>query len=254
MRRYEQPAIEVAGHRIAGHGTETGLWVSDAPVEDAGAAWLTIARDPVAPGFVAVLIDESDGSWVEEPDWFEPGYLASDADADLVSTLTSWWEDVLVDEGDDGEDGELVAEETAPFGRRFPGLAPATTRDADQGAVQRAVVERRGFRLAVVAGETTADVPGAVGWLGAVNADQSPSAMSTVLRSWEQRFGARLVVLGRDTMELLVTRPPATAAEALPIAAEHYAFCFDNISQGVGSISDYSSGLVGAVAWSFWWD
>jgi hypothetical protein len=38
------------------------------------------------------------------------------------------------------------------------------------------------------------------------------------------------------------------------MAAEHYAFCPDNIDQGPGSIEDYAPGLVNLDRWDFWWD
>ena len=48
-----------------------------------------------------------------------------------------------------------------------------------------------------------------------------------VLRSWEDRFGAYVVAVGFATLDLVVTRPPGDAREALVLAQEHYAFCPD---------------------------
>jgi Domain of unknown function (DUF4253) len=52
-------------------------------------------------------------------------------------------------------------------------------------------------------------------------------AVSAVLRSWEDRFGATLVGLGHASLELSVAAPPWEPTECLAIAAEHYAFCDD---------------------------
>ena len=38
------------------------------------------------------------------------------------------------------------------------------------------------------------------------------------------------------------------------VAAEHFAFCADNVYQGAGSIREYAAELPGAGRWSFWWD
>ncbi|WP_345438093.1 DUF4253 domain-containing protein [Actinoallomurus vinaceus] len=38
------------------------------------------------------------------------------------------------------------------------------------------------------------------------------------------------------------------------VAAEHIAFCPDNIWQGCGDFTMYADGLVGEESWSFWWD
>ena len=53
-----------------------------------------------------------------------------------------------------------------------------------------------------------------------------------------------------------VTAPPASVDEALPVAAEHFAFCPDNIWQGRQpyTLTAYASRLVGANSWEFWWD
>lgn len=99
-----------------------------------------------------------------------------------------------------------------------------------------------------------ADAPDAIGWMGAVNYDADPLDLSTVLRSWELRFDAYLVGLGTDTMTLAVGRPARDLAAATAIAAEHYAFCSDNVDQGVGSIREYASMLVNESIWHFWWD
>ena len=60
--------------------------------------------------------------------------------------------------------------------------------------------------------------------------------------------------LGFDTVALLVERPVPDADDAFGVAAEHFAFCTDNITQGQGSISDYAEELPGATTWWFWWD
>ena len=77
-------------------------------------------------------------------------------------------------------------------------------------------------------------------------------------RGWAGRtrtaFDAYLVGLGFDTVTLIVGRPPADLEAANGIAAEHLAFCPDNIFQGVGSIQEYAPMLVDAHRWDFWWD
>jgi hypothetical protein len=62
------------------------------------------------------------------------------------------------------------------------------------------------------------------------------------------------VGLGFDVMTLVVARPPRDRTAATAIAAEHLAFCPDNIWQGVGTIRKYADLLVNAPRWDFWWD
>ncbi len=53
----------------------------------------------------------------------------------------------------------------------------------------------------------------------------APVWIAAVLRTWEDRFGARLLNVGPGAeIRLLVQRPPATRQAAQRVAAEHYAF------------------------------
>jgi hypothetical protein len=80
--------------------------------------------------------------------------------------------------------------------------------------------------------------------------------MCSVLRSWEDRFGIRVVALTFDQLVLSVAAPPTTQAEAEAVAAEHFAFCPDNIAQGHHeTLQEYAAHeIVGRRIWSFWWD
>jgi hypothetical protein len=98
-----------------------------------------------------------------------------------------------------------------------------------------------------------ADVPRALGWWGPVNYDLSGADQSAVLRSWEDRFGAVLVGLAFDVMHLAVADPPTDPVQCDRLAREHYAFCPDNVEQGVGSLEDYAP-MVSEREWWFWWD
>ncbi|CAL9520108.1 DUF4253 domain-containing protein [Streptomyces sp. enrichment culture] len=53
---------------------------------------------------------------------------------------------------------------------------------------------------------------------------------------WEDRFGVRVITLGRE-LPLSVAAPPPTPAQAREVAVEHFAFCPDNL-----------------LLRSFWWD
>jgi len=90
--------------------------------------------------------------------------------------------------------------------------------------------------------------------MGPANYDLNPAEQSAILDTWEDRFDAYLVGLGFDTITLIVGRPPRDRQSAMAIAAEHLAFCPDNIFQGVGSIGEYVPYLVDANRWDFWWD
>jgi hypothetical protein len=147
----------------------------------------------------------------------------------------------------------------APFGAAFPGLARPTAAAAllrPDEVVTVAVEEAEllgEFLLGLVPVARPADVPAALGWAGA-GVGWDAAMVSAVLRSWEDRFGAVLVRVGRATLELAVAAPPWERSECLAIAAEHYAFCDDTYRGNPGTLRDYANLLRGCMRWSFWWD
>jgi Domain of unknown function (DUF4253) len=81
-------------------------------------------------------------------------------------------------------------------------------------------------RIGLVGAERAADIPFLIGWWGATNhftSGEGPELLSVMMRSWEDRLGARLLRIGFDTMIFSVLRPPRTEAAALAVAAEHFA-------------------------------
>ena len=150
-----------------------------------------------------------------------------------------------------------------PFGATFPGCAPATAGRSllrPDEVVATAVDEAElvaEHQLALVPVSRPADVPAALGWSGTAGSWDGwddVAAVSAVLRSWEDRFGALLVRMGRATLELSVAAPPWERSECLAIAAEHYAFCDDTYAGNPGTLRDYANLLRGSSRWSFWWD
>jgi hypothetical protein len=75
-----------------------------------------------------------------------------------------------------------------------------------------------------------------------------------VLRSWEDRFGIRVVGLGYDVLVVSVAAPPATLAEATAVAAEHFAFCPDAVLRDGDDLASHAERIVGEHSWSFCWD
>lgn len=89
---------------------------------------------------------------------------------------------------------------------------------------------------------------------GGWNACPPPAYHVAALRSWYDRFGAELVGLGGDVMNLKVARPPISRDQAMAVASEQYRYCADIVDQGVGDISTLAATLMNAGWWFFWWD
>jgi Domain of unknown function (DUF4253) len=148
----------------------------------------------------------------------------------------------------------------APFGKAFPGLSPATPglellsrTEIVETAAEEAYLPDEPL-LGLVPAARPADVPVAAGWFGMRRSWDDVAAVSAVLRSWEERFGALLVGMGRASLELAVAAPPWERSECLAIAAEHFAFCDDTYKGNPGTLRDYANLLRGCTRWSFWWE
>jgi hypothetical protein len=153
-----------------------------------------------------------------------------------------------------------LADQRAPFGQHFPGLAPAEQTPISGARLSSAVAGEDLALLALVAADRPADVPAAVGWIG-FGSDRpgTPEArsleISAVLRSWETRFGARLLRISGDSrLRVLVERPPTTLKAATAVAAEHIAFANECNGRSGYSVSALAAELVGKPMWQFWWD
>ncbi|MFJ4522756.1 DUF4253 domain-containing protein [Streptomyces sp. NPDC088810] len=231
------------------------LWYAEKPA--APGSWKALGAPGARVGLLPVLVDTgADAGGLD--DWvLLPGEASYPGDHDGADVLAEYWEE-------ETEDGEL-AEEIEPFGDEWPGLAPAPaalSADPDTRAAQVADVlaadPDRGVEvahLALVPARRSADIPAAIGWTGAVNYEADVARICAVLRSWEDRFGVRVVALGPDTLVVSVAAPPTTQEQAEAVAAEHFALCPDNVLQGEqDTLAAYAKGLIGAPAWSFWWD
>lgn len=78
--------------------------------------------------------------------------------------------------------------------------------------------------------------------------------ISAVVRDWEDRFGVRVIAVGFAILHLSVAAPPTDLDHALRVAAEHLAFCPDNVRQGAETLRGYAKEILGAPSWGFWWD
>lgn len=146
----------------------------------------------------------------------------------------------------------------------WPGLATPGTAGRDPEVVAREVVGRNllprrltfteaGVHLGLVPATRSADIPALIGWTGSANA-LWVAELSAVLRSWEQRFGARVVAL-LDQLYVSVAAPPLRWDHAEHLTLEHLLVCSDNLyNMVVPTFPGYVDRIVGADLWSFWWD
>jgi hypothetical protein len=233
------------------------LWLSDEPLPDAAQRWERLYVIRTQTGLYPLLLDTLDSPfaggpgrpWRDGSDLFYQPVAAIDA-MDAEAVLREWWRGGNGDEGDSGSD--------SPLGRPWPGLAASGEQHIDPdrfaGMVAADLDGGKSRLLGLAPTSRGADALTAVGWSGPANHTNDIRKISTVVRSWEERFGARVVMVGFDTLCLSVAAPPGTREHARAVAIEHYAFCPDNVDQGTGDFDQYADLLIDADSWWFWWD
>ena len=248
-----------AGQRVYDEdGTGLLAWVTAQPLADPGRAWLALSGAHAETGLVPVLLP-GPGSESAEPTAPLSGWdfgFGVPKDITLLDSMPAV--DVLAQAW---RSAPGLEEAQAPSGHGLPGLAPAGHTPFAAVTLQGAVcalASEQPFRLGLVAARRPADVPALTGWDG--NGDGPGTAarslrISAALRSWEDRFGARLLRMGiDDELWVLAERPPATLEAALLLAAEHRAFADEWGDYADQPVSELAPLLIQRPAWRFWWD
>jgi hypothetical protein len=239
-------ALEAVGEDD-GPWHEPLLWCADEPA--APGAWAAVRPVRRTAGLLPVLLDVGGGQ--DGPEGWElmPGETSYPGDHDADEVLAGFWDEYA---GAEDPDWPGLTEPAVVGPPGDPDALAAATADALVQDPSRL----KDPRIALVPARRSADIPAAIGWTGPVNHENDVARLCAVLRSWEDRFGIRVVALTFDQLVLSVAAPPATGAEAEAVAAEHFAFCPANIRQGTadGTRASYARTLLGAPVWSFWWD
>jgi hypothetical protein len=232
------------------------LWLSDAPSPPG--LWARLRAAHGGSGLWPLLLESlsSDDSrpWVEGELW--PAEMSAPDQFTAGAVLAEMWAGHTEHHDDDEPSAEL-----APFGTRWPGLTarPAVLGPPDEtadGFADEFLAAKPRVRLGLIAADRGADALAVAGWMGPANYTNDTGRLAAVLRDWEERFGARVVGVGFDDLYLSVAAPPQTDDEALRVAAEHFAFCPDNVwqSRPPYTLRAYAARILGQPVWTFWWD
>jgi Domain of unknown function (DUF4253) len=238
------------------HFGEHRYWLSRNPARRTDWVRLRAAHHETGLWPVFLQGEEDDAHLPWMAGWFgRPPSEAIPRDAETVLS-TQWAEYTRVNPNDPAEI-EQVAQEIAPLGTAWPGLAPAVeiTVSPDSIADEFAIrlVNNEDTLLGLVPAARGADVLQYIRWQGTGDCPD-PEDVTTVLRDWEDRFGVRLIRIGMSSLVLSVAAPPTSRSAALLVAAEHFAFCRDNIWFGPGALTNYADELIGAHHWALYWE
>ena len=227
-------------------------WVTDGRVLDAGRVWQELSDLAAQTGLLPVLSDLGAESFAYHYD------VAEVAKLDAGEILAWRWEHKTTSDEDPDADAWMVGLHQ-PFTRQFPGLVPPVREQLTVPATRDALDTVPPQFVCLAAVSRPADFLTEVGWF-TTEAWEPPLHLSAVLRSWEDRFGARLLQIGpRAKIRLLVSRPPRTKDAALAVAAELWAFgdrtwvTYPSEEQ-VDSVADIASLIIDQPIWGFWWD
>jgi hypothetical protein len=108
--------------------------------------------------------------------------------------------------------------------------------------------------IALIPTDDWTTIPAHLRW-GWWNACPAPEYHVAALRAWRDRFGAELVALGSDTVDVRLSRPPQSREEALDLARDHFIYCSEEAPwDRVETLSQAAAYLLGKKWWNFWWD
>lgn len=182
---------------------------------------------------------EASREWVSGPDERLPTIETMDEAGSFRRLSPAEVRAELLRESDEPEIGEWPTEPQRIYEQ------PIVAHDLDGRLLKEVLVV-----LVPTTDATT--VPAILKW-GGWNSCPRPEIHVAVLRSWRDRFGAELIGLTRDCLELRVSDPPQSRELAFEVAKEVYAYCPDSIDQGSGTYAPVAAMLMGS-QWFFWWD
>lgn len=229
-------------------------WATTEPVPDPGRVWAALSGAAQGTGLVPFLASSLDYNprrpW-DEGEFEDPSDTSGLGGLEAAAILQSGWDrSILVLPP---EDDEYWTAGRIPYSRTFPGLAPREDTAIGRQQVDEILDSLPPARIGLAAAGRPADVLPRIGYTG-VHSCQPALPVAAVLRSWEDRFGARLLRIGFDEIQLLAERPPRTVQAAYHLAAEHRSFCDECGGNGLRDVSDIAEYLLTTLIWSFWWD
>ncbi|MEU9172354.1 DUF4253 domain-containing protein [Streptomyces sp. NPDC048420] len=246
----------------------TEVWLSDELPDQVGELWADLLGKAAVTGLYPHLCWPEDPSRPTDPAAADAVRLDEVLAVDFAEyrreRLPFWSDPASAELPDDDmpEDIEPWPHDPGPPFESWPGLAPAGPGGGGGSSPEEAAARTvagllrtepfaASFVLALVPARRSADVPALMGWS---HGGPQP-LLGALLRSWEGRFGARVVAAYGGELHVSVARPPLDPADAERLALEHVLSTADNIVDDPPTpFPEYARELVGRTQWRFWWD
>lgn len=224
------------------------------PGEEALRAWKALRKStgetsfwPVIVGETSVFESYSEGS--RKPNWRDIESTLSEAKGIDLSD----WREKRIAEAE--EDAEWEDEEEEAYFEPPRGPWPDSAAQTEPSCHKEITT---GLPLKEVA---IALLPNCEPWeapallqFGGWNECPFPEAIVAHCRHWNSGFGAEVLAITSDTIELSVERPVSTRESATDLALEQFVFCDDIVHQGTETIERLAAELLDSRCWFFWWD
>ena len=107
--------------------------------------------------------------------------------------------------------------------------------------------------IALIPTQTCWHIPAYLNF-GAWNDCPHPEEHVCLMKRWHELYGAEVVGITHDVVEMYINKPPLTKEDAIALAKEQYLYCSDIVDQGTQTLSALAGNLLNGSAWFFWWD
>lgn len=245
-------ALLSAAHPVGALAAGRSVHAVHVPAGSALEAWRALAEAHPETGLWPFLTDpkrdeRSPTVWANLADYREVGIDETET-GDVSQLFTRWHAEYLEDDGDDPFYDEEEQAELEAAHRCGPLALPV---EPSAGNCWAAATTEIGLCPAEPGG---VDLPRMIGWSGACNYDISGAEHEPVLGYWRRKYGAELLTLTFDVIELAVPYPPTAPVEVARVAQEQTDYRPDVVDQGVGTTTALAEQQVYSHTWFFWWD
>lgn len=145
------------------------------------------------------------------------------------------------------EDYELLTPEAGEWPETPEVIMPTVNIDILKG------VARPKVYIALIPTSRNDEIPAYFGW-GNWNGNPPAEVHVAMLRRWNRKYGAELIGMTGDVLNMKIKRRPTTKDEALALALEQFLYCEDLVFQGTETLEALAGALMVSDHWYFWWD